>query len=152
MANPMILVLGHSFIRRLEHFVGANPNLDHQFLLGNVGIFKWHGVGGRTAAKTMRYDLMTMRYNVFAPDIVILQLGTNDLSQVDPLVAGSAIEELVTVLHESHNVKLICVCQTLPDLRRLNIHTIVCKGFKRSSPSEQHHNFRQYKIKSFSKP
>ena len=49
----------------------------------------------------------------FAPDIVILLLGTNDLSRLDPLVVGSSIEELVTILHDKYKVKLICVCQTL---------------------------------------
>ena len=49
----------------------------------------------------------------FDPDIVILQLGTNDLSRLDPLVVDSSIEELVTILYDTYNVKLICVCQTL---------------------------------------
>ena len=111
MAHPKILILGHSFIRRLEYFVAANPNLDHQFLLTALATFKWHGVGGRTVAKTMQYDLPVVAS--FAPDIVILQLGTNDLSRLDPLVVGSAIEELVTILHDTYNVKLVCVCQTL---------------------------------------
>ena len=62
-------------------------------------------------AKTMQYDLPVVAS--FAPDIVILQLGTNDLSRLDPLVVGSAIEELVTILHDTYNVKLVCVCQTL---------------------------------------
>ena len=48
-----------------------------------------------------------------APDIIILQLGTNDLSRLDPLVVASSIEELVTILHDTYNVKPICVCQTL---------------------------------------
>ena len=111
MAHPKILILGHSFIRRLEYFVAANPNLNHQFLLTALATFKWHGVGGRTVAKTMQYDLPVVAS--FAPDIVILQLGTNDLSRLDPLVVGSAIEELVTILHDTYNVKLVCVCQTL---------------------------------------
>ena len=60
-------------------------------------------------AKTLQYDLPVVAS--FAPDIVILQLGTNDLSRLDPLVVGSSIEELVTILHDTYNVKLICVCQ-----------------------------------------
>ena len=48
-----------------------------------------------------------------ALDIVILQLGTNDLSCLDPLVVASSIEELVTIPHDTYNVKLISVCQTL---------------------------------------
>ena len=71
----------------------------------------WRGVGGRTVAKTLQYDLPVVAS--FAPDIVILQLGTNDLSRLDPLVVGSSIEELVTILHDKYKVKLICVCQTL---------------------------------------
>ena len=89
----------------------ANPNLDHNFSLGNVAKFKWHGVGGRTVAKTVRHDLPVIAR--FAPDIVILQLGTNDLSYLDPLVAGSSIEELVTTLHDKYHVRIVCVCQTL---------------------------------------
>ena len=49
----------------------------------------------------------------FVPDIVVLQLGTNDLSRLDPLVVGSTIEDLVCILHETYHVKLVCVCQTL---------------------------------------
>ena len=108
MALPKILILGHSFIRRLDNFVAANPNLDHNLSLGNVAKFKWHGVGGRTVANTVRYDLPVIA--PFAPDIVILQLGTNDLSHLDPLVAGSSIEELVTTLHDKYNVRIVCVC------------------------------------------
>ena len=111
MALPKMLILGHSFIRRLDNFVTANPNLDHNFSLGNIAKFKWHGVGGRTVAKTVKYDLPVIA--AFAPDIVILQLGTNDLSHLDPLVAGSSIEELVTTLHHEYNVRIVGVCQTL---------------------------------------
>ena len=49
----------------------------------------------------------------FALHIVILQLGTNDLSHLDPLVAASAIEDLVGILYNEHIVRQICVCQTL---------------------------------------
>ena len=59
------------------------------FLLNNVATFKWRGVGGRTVAKTLQYDLPVVASS--APDIVILQLGTNDLSRLDPLVVASSI-------------------------------------------------------------
>ena len=89
MGLPLILILGHSFIRRLDNFVAANPNLNHQFLLNNFATFKWRGVGGRTVAKTLQYDLPVVAS--FTPDIVILQLGTNDLSRLYLLVVGSSI-------------------------------------------------------------
>ena len=59
----------------------------------------------------LQYDLPVVASS--APDIVILQLGTNDLSRLDPLAVASSIEELVTILHDTYKVKLICVCQTL---------------------------------------
>ena len=46
MGLPLTFILGHSLIRRLDNFVAANPNLDHQFLLNNVATLKWRGVGG----------------------------------------------------------------------------------------------------------
>ena len=104
MGLPLVFILGHSFIRRLDNFVAANPKLNHQFLLNNVATCKWRSVRGRTVAKTLQYDLPVVASS--APDIVILQLGTNDLSRLDPLVVASSIEELVTILHDTYNVKL----------------------------------------------
>ena len=49
----------------------------------------------------------------FAPHIVILQLGTNDLSHLDSLVTASAMEDLVGILYNEHSVQQISVCQTL---------------------------------------
>lgn len=49
----------------------------------------------------------------FGPDIVLLQLGTNDLPNSPAITVGSSLEHLVTVLHEEYKVDLICVCQTL---------------------------------------
>ena len=109
--NPKILILGHSFVRRLNQFVSKVLRLIHQFFLKGAARFKWHGVGGRTVATTLNYDLQVVAS--FKPDIVILQLGTNDLSQLTALVVGSALEDLVRLLHDSHNVKIVCVCQTI---------------------------------------
>ena len=111
MANPKVLILGHSFIRRLGQFIATRPRLNHHFLLNEVATFKWHDIGGRTVWKTMELDLHVVAS--FSPDIVILQLGTNDLSRLDPLVVGSSIEELVRILYDKYDVKVVCVCQTL---------------------------------------
>ena len=77
MGLPLIFTLGDSLNRRLNNFVGANPNcLNHQFLLGNVATFEWHDVGGRgggggvwTVAKMLQYDLPVVV--TFTPDMVI---------------------------------------------------------------------------------
>ena len=77
MAEPRVLILGHSFIRRLHEFVRL-PALREDFDVTTPMNLRWHGIGGRTVAKVIRYDLEIVRQ--FSPDIVILQLGTNDIS------------------------------------------------------------------------
>ena len=68
------------------------------------------GGGGGTVAKTIKYDLGVVAS--FAPKIVILQLGTNDLTSLSAVQAGPAIEDFIRLLFESFGVNLICVCQT----------------------------------------
>ena len=113
MAPTRVLILGHSFIHRLYSFIVVHFGRDfvENFHLGDDLIFKWHGIGGRTVAKTRQFDLGVVES--FTPDIVILQLGTNDLSVLSAVETGSAIEDLVHLLYNSCNVKRICVCQTI---------------------------------------
>ena len=40
----------------------------------------------------------------FAPEIVVIQLGINDLSSLSAVETGSALEDLSRLLHESHGV------------------------------------------------
>ena len=124
MGLPLIFILGHSFIRRFDNFVAANPNLNHQFLLNNVATLKWRGVGAE-----LQYDLPVVASS--APDIVILQLGTNDLSRLDLLAVASYIEELVTILHDTYKVKLICVWD--PILYSTRVFARLANMLKRSS-------------------
>lgn len=49
----------------------------------------------------------------FRPDIVIVELGTNDLSRFGPAAVGSNIEEFARNLHVNYGVKLVCVNQIL---------------------------------------
>ena len=72
---------------------------------------KWHGIGGRTIAKVLQYHLKIVQS--FAPDIVVLQLGTNDLQTISAIETGSALEDLTRLLYESYGVWLVCVCQTI---------------------------------------
>ena len=48
------------------------------------------------------------------PQVVILELGTNDLARLRPEVAGSEIEELVRLLLDTFSVRVIGVCEVLP--------------------------------------
>ena len=42
-----------------------------------------------------------------------MQLGSNDLTDSDPLHVGAAIEDFVRLLHGTYGVKVVCVCQTI---------------------------------------
>ena len=61
--------------------------------------------------KTIEHDLHVVAS--FQPDIVILQLGSNDLTSDEPAHVGSAIDDLVKLWHDVYGVKFICVCQTI---------------------------------------
>ena len=49
-----------------------------------------------------------------APDIVILEIDTNDLSHAPPDVVGSAIDDLVCLLLNDYFVRVIAVCLVIP--------------------------------------
>ena len=111
MTVKRVLILGHSFIRRLREYVGRNTDLGTSLhILDNIEL-KWHGVGGRTVLKTVQFDLYVVE--LFKPEIVIVQLGTNDLSHLSPVNVGSAIEDLTRTLHDSLNVKCVCLSNYL---------------------------------------
>ena len=114
MEQPKVLILGHSFIRRLRDFIIRNrPTYNLNFNINTPVTIHWHGVGGRTIDKVRRFDLTEVER--FKPDVVILQIGTNDLTRrrSSPASVGSAIEDLVCLLHNEYGVRLICVGQTV---------------------------------------
>lgn len=111
---PKALILGHSFVKRLSRDIitGFDPRMDLAFgLEGSVSV-RLSGVGGRTVDKLRRFDLDRIRS--FAPDIVILELGTNDLSALAPEIVGSAIDDLVHLLQDSFSVRAIGWCCVIP--------------------------------------
>ena len=111
-STPQVLILGHSFIKRLKQFVQNNSNdFDLDFQISLPVLIRWHGVGGRTVEKTLKFDTHVL--HSFRPDVVILQLGSNDLVTLSPLHVGSAIDDFVHFLHDSCGVQLVCVCQTI---------------------------------------
>ena len=80
------------------------------FRLSHRDFIKWQGVGGPTVSKTLNLDLNVIES--FGPEIVRMQLGSNDLTDSDPLHVGSAIADFAGLLHDTYGVKVICVCQT----------------------------------------
>ena len=111
---PNVLILGHSFVRRLREDLSPNFDLrtDENFHLSSDAIVYLNGVGGHTVRKLRQHDLGVVSSR--NPAAVILEIGTNDLVDLRPEVVGSEIEELVRLLLESYSVRVIGVCEVLP--------------------------------------
>ena len=113
MAATRILILGHSFVHRLYSFIdsSSSPMLTLSLGLEERSNVKWRGIGGRTIVKVLQYDLHIVES--FKPQIVVLELGTNDLSHLAPTTVGSSLEDLTRVLYSRYAVQRVVVCQTL---------------------------------------
>ena len=75
--------------------------------LGGTVSVHLHGTGRRTVAKLQSFDLHVVEQ--IAPDVLILEIGTNDLVNRSPDFVGSEIESLVCLLVEDYNVCAVCV-------------------------------------------
>ena len=49
----------------------------------------------------------------FNPDIIIVHLGSNDLTSETALHVGASIYDFVRLLHSLHHVQVIYMCQTI---------------------------------------
>ena len=113
MADPRIFILGRSFVHRLYSFIDSTSNPVLSLSLGTSEPLrvKWHGIGGRTIAKALAFDLHVVES--FKPHVVILELGTNDLTLLDPTTVSSFLADLTQVLHFHYGVQRIVVCQKI---------------------------------------
>ncbi len=113
-----MLILGHSFVRRLQSDLKARFDeravIDFD-LQGTTDIYT-HGVGGRTVPKLRKFDLGLIA-KIF-PEIVILEIGTNVLVNSSPEVVGSYIEEMVRHLISHYSVRAVVLCHVTPRMTR----------------------------------
>ena len=119
---PRVLILGHSFVRRLRTDLLARfderaaINFDLQ---GTADVYMY-GVGGRTVPKLRKFDLGVV--SNISPTIVILEIGTNDLANTPPEVVGSEIEDLVQLLISQYSVRAVVVCHVTPRVTPQSSH------------------------------
>ena len=97
------------FIRRLSgdlesHF---DDRAKRNFDLEDVKV-RLFGVGGRTVKKIKQFDVANV--SRFAPDVVILEIGTDDLCNEPQETVGSQIDELVELLLNHFSVRVVGVC------------------------------------------
>ena len=111
-----ILVLGHSFVWRLEKFVRESdlPCISYSFNCAEPNEVLFCGIGGRTIAQLRQSDLIVV--DQFKPNIVILEIGSNDLCnpRLDPNFLATNLFQLVQMLHFTYKVSHIIISQVLP--------------------------------------
>lgn len=86
-----------------------DPGSDSNYKLGGAASVHLHGFGGRTVAQLPLFNLHVVEQ--IAPDVLILEIGTNDPVDTSPEVLGSKIKSLVCLLLESYSVCIVCVCR-----------------------------------------
>ena len=116
--NSDLLILGHSFVRRLQEYVfrrndtnkvvGADLGISEQF----SNVF-YRGIGGLSLDGLM-LELPLVRD--LAVRGVILDIGTNDLSasHVDPVNLAKRIVDFAKLVAAVDSVAEVVVCQVLP--------------------------------------
>lgn len=105
MSSHRVLILEHSFVRRLSSFLANSHVYSSVFWLNDSAGISIFGVGGRTVDKVIKLDVDIVRTS--KPDIVTLELGANDLTPLPPESVSSALEELAQLLHCEFNVRLL---------------------------------------------
>ena len=116
--------MGHSFIRRLAGFLQKRGHKHLIAKLSSLGSIRFHGVGGRTIGKVRKFDLGIIRR--LSPDIIVLELGSKNLTKLPVQTVGSELETLVRYLHKEFNVKSIAVCQVI----RRPLPSVFCVQYK----------------------
>lgn len=110
---PRVLIMGHSYVRRLREFCFANGQVNLGILPSDAQVIL-HGFGG------MRLRGLVGRIHMvrdLSPSVVVLQIGGNDLSS-----AHHASPHLVAR-------QILDFCQTLLDSGVVSV--MVCKLFPR---------------------
>ena len=112
-----VLVLGHSFIRRTVKFIDSNKSRYENFNLRySEAQVSFLGEGGATIA-SMLGKLTTEEVDIVdivRPELVIIQLGTKELSwhRVRPDTLGEEMKLLVAELLD-RRVKRVVICKTI---------------------------------------
>ena len=111
---PNVLILGHSFVRNFKADLAArfDPRVGEDFGLHGSANVHLYGVGDRTVSSLRSFDVPVISRT--APEVVILEIGTKDLSQNGPEVVASDIEDFACFLPKEFRVRIVCICHVIP--------------------------------------
>ena len=117
-SKSRILMLGHSFLRRLEDDINApyKPQLHCNFGLEQCEVFFVHDGGWKISANYKTF-LKEVRSKLASKpssfDVAIIQIGGNDLclEHCEPLELASKIDDFGQWLQKECLVKVVYVCE-----------------------------------------
>lgn len=116
---PVVLVLGHSYISRLNHFISRDPTRDNLALEKSSVLSFMFDVGhdnqpGNVFSASSQLDLVWE----LSPDAVVLDLGSNDLcnSGSTPETTTMAIIDLALRISRIPGVRHVLTCEIIPRL------------------------------------
>lgn len=112
-----IQIFGHSFVSRLKSFLRNEPHVHFNLNLTSPPLVQYSGYSG-AKVETLRRNFTDI--TDFAPDIVLLLIGTNDLCQpdVDHVSVSASILDLIDSLLFFGNVKRMICCHRRPSHSR----------------------------------
>ena len=106
--SPSVLVLGHSFVRRMRDYLYSSQNMN--LGLQQISHILYHGVGGHTL-----FDLWDEISFIEAvnPDILVLEIGSNDLAHnsMQPAVLVEELLKFVTFIQNRCSISQVAVLQ-----------------------------------------
>ena len=121
MASPLpsSLVAGHSFVKRLQADLQCKFDLCAalDFNLTQTATVSLHGIGGLTVPRLAR-DLRLLFANGPLPRVIILEIGTNDLSSQPPKVVIGEVLDLVDLMQSVASSTVVGICKVLPRRQR----------------------------------
>ncbi|CAC5385725.1 unnamed protein product [Mytilus coruscus] len=113
-----VLILGHSFIKRLYKDIlnRWKPNLVQHFNLRYAGVLvSFLGFPGVKIDRLLEDTQNRLRNEMkrFPPEIVVLQIGGNDLDgfNFDVSVYMEKVRLCIGILHTTYHVKKVVVCE-----------------------------------------
>ena len=121
MASPLpsVLIAGHSFVKRLHSDLQCKFDLRAavDFNLVQIATVSFHGIGGLTVPRLAR-ELRLLFVNEPLPRVIILEIGTNDLSSKSPEVVIGEVLDLVDYLQSVESSTVVGVCKVIPRRQR----------------------------------
>ena len=102
MSSKTVLILGHSFARRFKEYLleTEDQRVHEHFNIAQEPVnIDFHGVGGRTVKNIETFDIPAVQK--LRPNTIMLEVGTNDLTNLKPDVLATQIVSL-----QGHNITL----------------------------------------------